>query len=305
MSPVKYRRSRPLGRLNDLTPAEVDDNFQALEDAVAALDQGKAAAVHVHPLGAVGGLTEALAAKADLIGGKIADAQLPPLAITDVFPVLDQAAMLALSAQRGDVASYVVPGETPDTFYRLHFILQTEPASVLANWHPLDPTLEGVTSFNGRMGVVVPLTGDYRVDQIAGLPEALAAAGNAPRTLVRAETAILAPGATATLQAPLGKAYEVLQVATSGPARVRAYTTDAFRAADAARPSSQDPAAPSGLVLDLVTAAGSLTWPAEPPFPTGGNLETPPTADAFLSITNLATAPQPVAVEFLIFAKER
>lgn len=57
---------------------------------------------------------------------KIPSAQLPAIAITDVFSVASQAAMLALTAQRGDVA---VRTDIPKSF-----ILSTDDPTILANW---------------------------------------------------------------------------------------------------------------------------------------------------------------------------
>lgn len=71
----------------------------------------------------------ALGTKADLVGGKIPVAQIPAVAITDTFPVASQAAMLALTAERGDVA---VRSDLSKSF-----ILQAEPPSTLANWKEL------------------------------------------------------------------------------------------------------------------------------------------------------------------------
>lgn len=71
----------------------------------------------------------ALAAKADLVGGMIPLAQIPATAITDTFVVTSQAAMLALTAERGDVA---IRSDLSKSF-----ILQAEPATTLANWKEL------------------------------------------------------------------------------------------------------------------------------------------------------------------------
>lgn len=60
---------------------------------------------------------------------KIPSNQLPAIAITDTFVVNTQAAMLALSAQVGDVAIR--------TDLNKSFILRLEPASTLANWQEL------------------------------------------------------------------------------------------------------------------------------------------------------------------------
>lgn len=71
-------------------------------------------------------LQTTLDAKADLVGGKIPVAQLPAAAITDVFVVSSQAAMLALNAQRGDVAKRTDVNKT--------FILSTDSPTTLIDW---------------------------------------------------------------------------------------------------------------------------------------------------------------------------
>lgn len=95
--------------------------------------------------------------------GKLDGGQLPALAITETFVVADEAAMLALTAQQGDVAVRT----DNDTSY----ILTAEPASTLANWQELlTPTAGAVTSFNGRTGAVVPQSGDYTPAQVGAEP---------------------------------------------------------------------------------------------------------------------------------------
>lgn len=84
--------------------------------------------------------------------GLIPSSQLPPIAITQVFVVASQAAMLALDAQVGDVAVR--------TDVSLNFILQTEPASTLANWVQLAVAPDAVLSVNGYTGTVVLTTSD-------------------------------------------------------------------------------------------------------------------------------------------------
>jgi hypothetical protein len=79
-------------------------------------------------------------------GGKVATGALPPLAINDVFPVADQAAMLALTAQRGDIAIRADNNKT--------YALAADDATLLANW--LELKAPGtVTSVNGQTGAVV------------------------------------------------------------------------------------------------------------------------------------------------------
>ena len=87
--------------------------------------------------------------------GLIPNAQLPPLAITDTFPVASQAEMLALLAEPGDVAIRTDLGRS--------FILRGNDPSVLANWNELLTPADSVTSVNGRVGVVAGLAEDNAV----------------------------------------------------------------------------------------------------------------------------------------------
>ena len=88
--------------------------------------------------------------------GKLADSVIPSIAITDTFVVATQAAMLALTAQVGDVAIR--------TDLNKSFILQTSPASVLANWQELKTPTDTVNSVNGQTGAVVLGGGDLLVE---------------------------------------------------------------------------------------------------------------------------------------------
>lgn len=114
-------------------------------------------------MGAVNGLASLGA------DGKLSTAQLPALAITDTYPVASQAAMLALTAERGDVAIRSDTGVT--------YILKQEPANVLANWLQLTTPTDGVLSFNGRAGTVVPAAGDYTFAMLGSKPTTLAGYG--------------------------------------------------------------------------------------------------------------------------------
>jgi hypothetical protein len=88
----------------------------------------------------------ALNGYASLVNGVIPESQLPPVAITDTFPVNSQTEMLALVAQTGDVA---VRSDLNKSF-----ILKTEPASTLINWIELLSPTAPVQSVNGQTGAV-------------------------------------------------------------------------------------------------------------------------------------------------------
>lgn len=78
--------------------------------------------------------------------GKLDDAILPALAITDTFVVANQTAMLALTAEVGDVAIR--------TDLNKSFILKTSPASTLANWQEVLSPIAPVQSVAGKTGNV-------------------------------------------------------------------------------------------------------------------------------------------------------
>lgn len=84
---------------------------------------------------------------ATLVGGKIPAAQLPSIAINEVYPAASQAAMLALAANVGDVAvrTDLVPNQT--------FMLSASPASTLANWIEIG-TSSPVSSVVGQVGAI-------------------------------------------------------------------------------------------------------------------------------------------------------
>ena len=90
--------------------------------------------------------------------GKVPSAQLPAIAITDTFVVADEAAMLALTAQTGDLAIR--------TDVNKSFILTASPASTLGNWQELLTPTDSVLSVDGLTGAVdlstsyVSLSGD-------------------------------------------------------------------------------------------------------------------------------------------------
>jgi len=84
--------------------------------------------------------------------GKIPTGQLPAIAISDTFVVASQAAMLALTAEIGDIAVR--------TDVNKSFILRVAGASTLANWQELLTPTDSVLSVDGNTGAVV-LSGTY------------------------------------------------------------------------------------------------------------------------------------------------
>ena len=84
--------------------------------------------------------------------GKLTTSQIPDVTITDTFVVSSQSAMLALTAQVGDVAVR--------TDLNKSFILRVVGASTLANWQELLTPTDSVLSVDGMTGAV-SLSGTY------------------------------------------------------------------------------------------------------------------------------------------------
>lgn len=90
--------------------------------------------------------------------GKLAASVIPSVALTDTFVVASQAAMLALTAQAGDIA---IRSDISKTF-----ILQQEPATTLANWKELATPTDAVTSVAGRTGAVTLTKSDVGLSNV-------------------------------------------------------------------------------------------------------------------------------------------
>ena len=94
---------------------------------------------------------------ADLTG-TLSAAQLPPLAINETFTAANQTAMLALSAQRGDVA---IRSDQNGKMY----ILTSDSPGTLADWKPIVGSGE-VTSVAGKVGAVTLVKADVGLGNV-------------------------------------------------------------------------------------------------------------------------------------------
>jgi hypothetical protein len=90
--------------------------------------------------------------------GKVPVGQLPDIAITNTFVVSSQSAMLALTAQIGDVAVR--------TDLNKSFILKASPSTTLANWQELLTPTDTVLSVNGKTGVVALTKADVGLNNV-------------------------------------------------------------------------------------------------------------------------------------------
>lgn len=158
--------------------------------------------------------------------GKLTASQVPAIAISDTFVVASQAAMLALTAEVGDIAIRTDTSET--------YILKASPASTLANWQILlSPATGGVTSVFGRTGAVTAASGDYTVGQVTGA---------AP---------LASPALTGTPTAPTAAtATNTTQIATTAFVKAQGYSTTT---------GTVTSVAVSGGTTGLTTSGGPIT----------------------------------------------
>ena len=164
------------GKGSALTHTEVDTNFTGLNTELGQ----KEVAANKNQANGYAGLDAS---------SKISSAQLPAIAITDTFVVASQVAMLALTAEKGDVAVR--------TDLNKSFILVDSPASTLANWQELLTPTDAVTSVNGKTGVVSLVASDVGAAPTTRSVSAgtgLSGGGDlsADRTLSLANTAVTA-----------------------------------------------------------------------------------------------------------------
>lgn len=175
------------------------------------------------------------------ITGTIATAQLPPIAITNLYTVADQAAMLALTAERGDM---VIRQDNAETY-----VLSTDSPTTLADWKMI--TAPGnVTSVAGRQGAVVLTKTDVGLANVDNTSDANKPISSAVSTALAGKEATITAGTTAQYRRG-DKTWQTLDKTAVGLANVD-------NTSDAAKPLST--AATSALAgKEASLPAGGLT----------------------------------------------
>ena len=130
-------------------PAPTDVSHVTRKDYVDGLVGGRAPVSHRHTYGDIDGLVPTSA--------------LPPLAVNDVFTVSSQAAMLALVAERGDMAIRTDTGRS--------YALSADTPGLLSAWKELMATGQ-VVSVAGKTGVVLLTPGDVGLSNVNNTSDA-------------------------------------------------------------------------------------------------------------------------------------
>ncbi len=190
-----------------------------------------------------------LASKADLVGGVVPTSQLPASIMTDAFVVGSEAAMLALAANKGDLA---IRSDLSRTF-----VLAANAPGVLANWIRLETPASPVLSVQGQTGVIVIGKSDIGLGNADNTRDAdkpvstatataLAAKANAAHAHAIADVAGLQAGLDAK-----ANTSSLAPVATSGA--YSALTDSPFVFADWATSATPNPATNGLAAVDSTT----------------------------------------------------
>jgi hypothetical protein len=138
----------------------------------------------------------ALGNKADLVGGKLDQTQLPDIAITTYLgAAANQAAMLALTGQLGDWTTRTDLGTT--------WLITGADPTQLANWTQLSYPTAPVTSVAGKTGAVALVKGDVGLGNVDNTADASKAFAASQTTSGVFDIARIPTGATGTT-VPLG-----------------------------------------------------------------------------------------------------
>lgn len=196
--------------------------------------------------------------------GVIPIAQLPPLAINTVTPVASEAAMLALVAERGDMA---IRTDESNQWY----VLAADDPTDVDNWLPI------------------------QVSTVVG--------GGATRTTTTISGSVAAnsqlTGSTAIAK---GAVLFGMRESSGRACRVRLYGTAAARDADLARDTlttavSGSYPAGTGLTCDVVLGTDTLATLDLDPKPVLGNPTDPPITTVYWTLDNYSSALIPLAVD--------
>ncbi|QDK01904.1 minor tail protein [Arthrobacter phage Vibaki] len=188
------------------------------------------------------------------ISGTVPTSALPPLAINDTFPVASQAEMLALTAQRGDMAIRSDNGKT--------YVLSVDAPATLANWKEVLAAGQ-VQSVAGKTGVVSLVKADVGLGSVDNTTDLLKPISTATQTALNGKAATSHTHAIAdvtSLQSTLdGKAASVhthsaadLTSGTVPVARLPLATTSAAGALSAADKTILDGATSAATASKLV-----------------------------------------------------
>lgn len=272
------------------------DAAQGAATAAAASDATTKVATHaaaVDPHGDRAFATAGLATKADLVGGVVPTAQIPAIAITEFLGnTANQAAMLALSGQKGD---WTIRTDTGSAW----IITGNNPA-VLADWTALPSAGAPVTSVNGQTGVVVLAKADVGLGNADNTTDASKPVSTATQTALDGKQPLDADlttiaGLTATTDNILQSVAGAWASRTPAQVKTALAINNLDNTSDANKPVSSA----TQTALNLKANLASPAFTGTPSLPTGttgvtqtaGNSSTALATTAFVTTADALKAP--------------
>lgn len=131
---------------------------------------------------------------------------------------------------------------------------------------------------------------DSRLDTLEAQP---AGAPTFSREPISATTSNLAAQASEAIGIPLGKTFLLFSASSNVPARIRLYSSEAYRVADLNRAATADPSGEHGLILEAVTTASNLDLDLAP-IAWGSSTS----SNVAATITNLSNSAQSITIGF-------
>ena len=231
------------------------------------------------------------------VGGKLNTAVLPSLAIVDTYPVANQAAMLALTCDVGDIAIRADGAGT--------FILHALPASTIGNWLLMNAPTDVVTSVNTRTGAIVLTATDVGLANVTNESKAtmftaptFTGVSAAPTAAVNTNTTQLATtafviGQAATV-APVMDGVAAVGTSTTFARQDHVHASDTVKANLASPTFTGVPAAPTAVVDTSTTQLATTAYVVGQAYaklasPALSGTPTAPTAISTTNTTQIAT----------------
>lgn len=142
--------------------------------------------------------------------GKIPASQLPAIAIKETFTVASQSAMLALSAQRGDMAIRTDSGKT--------FVLASDSPTTLNDWKEIAASGGGtgaVSSVAGKTGAVTLVKADVGLSAVDNTSDTAKPVSTATQTALNVKTDVVRWSGSAWPLRPAGAPFGVIFMSTN------------------------------------------------------------------------------------------
>lgn len=182
----------------------------------------------------------------------------------------------------------------------------------IANLFTYNAEVSGVITASSYIGSGSKLTGivttilageNISIAQTGGTLTITSSGSLQSRTTVIGVTTSIANNGIGNTNITGFKSYALMKVGLSTAGRLRLYTDNASRAADASRIQGVDPEPGSGLIAEVITTGISTTQIISP-FVMGGNLNNPADTTIYAAITNLSGSTQAITANLTILQLE-